>query len=138
MPEYRTRKKRDAPVRRSKVETQVDDLLAFERFRTEIAPELREMLLNGATTKQILKRFENYAAAKILTIALTEPDSSKALAAAKDILDRSHGKATETKKIEHTLASADEKEIDALIESELSDAVIIAEYSKTETDETDQ
>lgn len=135
MADYKSRGKRTAPVNRSKIEHTVDQLMAFERFRTEIAPELQEMLLKGATSKQILKKYDNYVAAKILTIALTEPDSSKALAACKDLMDRAGGKATETKKIEHSLQQTDDKELDALIKSEMADEAILAEYSKSEDED---
>lgn len=136
MANYKRRKKH-APTKTAPndVEQTTDQLLAFERFRTEIAPELQEMLYQGKGTKEILKKFESYAAAKILTIALTEQDSGKALAAAKDILDRSHGKATETKKIQHQLADVEDRDLDALIMSELSDDVLDAEFEELEDED---
>lgn len=138
MPNYRRRGKREPTEKQmSKIEHTADQLMAFERFREEIAPELQQMLLKGASTKQILKKFESYAAAKILTIALTETDSQKALSAAKDILDRSHGKATETKKIKHELAEIEDKDLDALIMSEVADETLEAEYTEVSDEDED-
>lgn len=117
----------------TKQEDVVDQVIAFERFQKEIAPELREMLLSGASTKEILKKFEPYAAARMLTIALAAPDERSAISAIKDILDRSAGKAVERKKVEHSMADMDERDLDALLSSELAELDDIeAEYSEIE------
>lgn len=122
----------------SKQEDVTDQVLAYERFRTEIAPELQEMLLRGASDKEILSKYKSYAAAKILSIALTEDDAGKALAAAKDILDRSSGKAVERKKVEHSMADMEERDLDALLASELEELdEIEAEYKEIDDVESE-
>jgi hypothetical protein len=120
MPNYPVRKKKKFTNNES-MESTVDDVIAYQEFKEKIAPELRNMLINGASAKEMLKKYENYAVAKLLTIALSDKDSGKALAAVKDILDRSQGKAVETKKLEHTMNDLSDEELDALLLSEAED-----------------
>jgi hypothetical protein len=115
-------------------ENMMDDLAALQEFRAKVAPELREMLLRGASSKEMVKKFEAHATARTITIAVFEPDSAKALAAAKDILDRSQGKAVEVKKLEHSMSDLSDKELDALLLSEKSDLDAI----DADDDEDDQ
>ena len=100
------------------MEDRLDDLDEFMQFRKKIIPELREMLLSGLTDKQILAKFSKHVSARLVTIALTEPDNGKALAAVRDLLDRVNGRATEHKKIEHQMADLTDQQLDALLKSE--------------------
>lgn len=97
----------------------LSELELFEEWKRKILPELRNRLTKGASAKEIAKEFESYAAARAVTIAITEPDSGKALAAIKDIQDRASGKATETKKIQHQLAELTDDELDAVLLTEM-------------------
>jgi hypothetical protein len=56
------------------------------------------------------------------TIALKSEDDAKALAAIKDILDRTQGKAVEKIETTHKLAGAADSELDALLLTKLKDS----------------
>lgn len=103
------------------VERNVDSLMAHDRFNEEIAPELQKLLAKGASSKEIMKKFANYASARLMTIALASSDEKAAMAAIKDVLDRAEGKATETKKIQHSMAEMDDRDLDALLKSEIAE-----------------
>ena len=136
MANYKRKKKPPAKDQRTETENVADQLMAFERFRTEIAPELQQMLIKGATASEIFKKYENYAAARALSIAFTETDSGKAMSAIKDILDRTQGKAVERRKLEHSMANIDDKDLDALLASELDDLdALEAEYEEVDATE---
>ncbi len=97
------------------------DLIEFEDFQTTILPMLRRDLKAGMTAKQLHEKYAALAAARMINIALTEENTGAAAAASKDILDRTAGKATEKKEVTHRFKDMDEKDLDALIESEEED-----------------
>jgi hypothetical protein len=96
----------------------IDDLIAFEEFQEEILPALRMALKEGKSAEEIYKMATAAAAARVVTIAVKEQDSSKALAAAKEILDRDGGKAVERKEVKHKYSELKDDELDALLLSE--------------------
>jgi hypothetical protein len=100
----------------------LDDMEEFHKFREELLPVLRQALTSGMTAEEIYTKFQAYAAARTVSIAATEIDSGKALAAIKDILDRTQGKAKERSEVTHRLANAPEEQLDALIMSKLAAA----------------
>jgi cysteinyl-tRNA synthetase len=93
----------------------------FDEFQNGILPKIRDALKAGKSSKEITEMARSMAAARIATIAATEPDAGKALAASRDILDRTEGKAVERKEIHHRLGQLKEDEIDALLISGLND-----------------
>lgn len=95
----------------------LDELVEFEEFRTTILDTIRQDLKSGMTAAQLREKYSALVQARVLTEALTD-ESARALTAAKDVLDRAHGKATEKKEITHTLKDMSEEELDALIRSE--------------------
>lgn len=97
----------------------LDKLAQFQEFVETIPEDLRKDILTGMKSHEILKKYENMAAARAVVIAMREPDSGKALAAAKDIMDRASGKAVERKQIQHQLHQVSDEEFDALLASEL-------------------
>jgi hypothetical protein len=96
----------------------LDDLAEFEQFQEEILPALRQALKEGKTAEDIYKMASSAAAARSVSIALREQDSTKALAAIRDILDRDQGKAKERMEHEHKYGKLKEEELDALLLSE--------------------
>lgn len=118
------KKDRRKEYAKRKKERVFNKLAAFEEFQATVAPRMRRLLLDGATAEELLEQAAPLAAARIATIAMTETDSSKALAAAKDIIDRSKGKAVERKQLEHKFERMDESAIDALLLSKLKEASI--------------
>lgn len=99
--------------------TALDRLAAFEAFEDEILPALREMLNAGASAEQIYEKFAPLAAARAVTVLVKEADSTKALSAAKEVLDRTRGKATERKEVKHELAALPDDQLDALLAAKL-------------------
>lgn len=98
-----------------------DDLAEFEHFRENILPEIRQAYRENKKPDDILRLTESLAAARLATIAATTPDESKALQAIKELLDRTQGKAVERKAVAHKFADVDERELDALLESALTE-----------------
>lgn len=101
----------------------------LEKMADEVLPEIQKLVATGASADSIYKKFSALAAARTITIALSDPDTGKAMSAIKEVMDRAQGKAVERKKLEHTLNDISDKELDALLKSEE------AELSKLEADE---
>lgn len=99
----------------------LDNLAAYEEFCADLPGKLKKDLLSGLSTEELYKKYETLAAARAIAIATTEQDSSKALAAIKDILDRSRGKATDKSEITHKYSDLKEEELDSLILTKLAD-----------------
>ena len=97
----------------------MDELTAFEDFKETILPALQKAVREGVTADEIYQKFQSHAAARAVSIAMKEVDSSKALAAIKDILDRSGGKAAEKREITHKLERLPDEQLDALLLSKL-------------------
>ena len=119
---YKNRKKEYAKRKQDRMLTK---LAEFEEFTTSILPKLRAMLKEGAQADDILEFSKAAAAARIVTIAATERDSTKALAAAKDVLDRTQGKAVERIQQTHKFERLEEEQLDALLLSKLKEAEVI-------------
>jgi len=99
----------------------VDDLAEFDQFRADIAPMLRKAVLEKWAPDRIYREFAAHAAARSVTIALTEDDPSKALSAIQEVLNRGFGKATEKREITNKFENLKDEDLDNLILSELSE-----------------
>ena len=99
----------------------IDNIRSFEEYRDEILPKIRKMLAQGKKSEEIMQFAQAYVAARIVTVALTEEDSGKALTAAKDILDRTQGKAKEVTETTHKFEKLSDAELDALVTSRLTE-----------------
>ncbi len=94
------------------------DLLAdYDAYAEEIAPILRKAVLEKWAPAKIFEHFSSYIAARAVTVALQEKDSSKALAAVKDLLDRSVGKATEKIEATHRYEKLADSDLDHMLEA---------------------
>jgi hypothetical protein len=69
------------------------------------------------TAEELRNKYAALVQARVITEAVSD-ESARALTAAKDVLDRAHGKATEKKEITHRLQDLSDTELDALIMSE--------------------
>ena len=114
-----TRKRASADATQHRAAGLLDDVTAFEDFRASILPVLRDALKQGMDADTIYKKFQAFAAARAISIAATEIDSSKALSAIKDILDRTQGRAKERQEVTHKLSSLPEEQLDAILLSKL-------------------
>jgi hypothetical protein len=87
---------------------------------TEILPQLfDEIRDDSVSSDDMFRKYEKIVAARLITTALTNPNAAKASAAAKDILDRVQGKATEKKDSKHRLEKISDKELKAVLASKL-------------------
>ena len=93
----------------------IDDVRDFEVFRNQFPAALRKDLLSGKNSEQLRNKYSAMIQTRILNIALTDPDSGKALAAAKDVLDRKDGKAIERREEKHLMANLPEEQIEAAL-----------------------
>ncbi len=104
-----------------KMEKHLEKMEQFEEFQREILPDLQKMLKEGKSSEEIRKFANAYVTARMVTIALTDGDASKAIAAAKDILDRDEGKAKERTEHTHRFEKLKDEELDSLILSNLKE-----------------
>jgi hypothetical protein len=112
-----------AEYRASKVHR---DLAQFEDYQT-ILKTIRDDIKKGLTPKQLREKYAPLAQARVISDMLTSDDAGKALAAAKDVLDRIEGKATEKKEVSHRFADVSDKELDAILKSEEDDLEAMSE-----------
>ena len=91
------------------------DLAEFEEYCQLVLPALRKDIKEGKSAEEIYSKYASMAAARGISIALTEPDSGKALSALRDILDRTKGKAVERVQVQHRFQNLKEEELDALL-----------------------
>jgi hypothetical protein len=101
----------------------LDELAEFERYQEEIMPILRQAIAENWTAERIWSHPKTQAmmAARAVTIGLMDKDTARALAAIKDVADRTSGKPTEKKEIKHTLEKLSDNELDALLTTKLRD-----------------
>lgn len=102
----------------------LDQLAEYETFTESVAPLLRQAIKEGWSAEKMEQdpRIQALLVARQLSIALTEKDTSKALAALKDARDRTTGKPTEKIETTHKLEKMDDKELDALLLSKFKEA----------------
>lgn len=109
----------------------IDDLQDFEDFREQILPMIRQDLKAGMSASDMRKKYQALVQARVLTTAITS-DDGRAMAAAKDVLDRQEGRATEKKEVTHRYADLGDKELDAILASEEEDLQHLIEHTSTE------
>lgn len=97
----------------------IDDLVMYDDLLQGVLSSVKKDLAAGLTGVEIMAKYAAIAAARTVSIAATEADSARALAGAKDILDRVYGKAKETKDVTHRLDKVEEKQLDAILLTEL-------------------
>lgn len=97
----------------------IDDLALHDELFSGLLGIIRDDIRRGVSAEDILTKYSQFAAARMVTIATTDADSGRAMSASKDILDRALGKARETKDITHRLDKVDERQIDAILLTEL-------------------
>jgi hypothetical protein len=96
----------------------VDDLDLLETIKANVLPQIQIDLKKGLTAKQILEKYQAYAAAVTVT-NMTDPRNS--VASAKEILDRTVGKPSEKKEVTHKYGALTDDELDALLKSRFDD-----------------
>lgn len=99
----------------------VQELEALDTFRSTFLKSIRNDLAAGLSPMQIIEKNKDLVKLRTLTTALSAADDGKALAAAKDLLDRIEGKAKESKEIIHRLDKLSDQEFDAILKSEFDE-----------------
>lgn len=94
-----------------------DRFLTNKQFRENMMSELDEDLRKGLSADEIAKKYAPAMAVRAVTIAMTEADPSKALAAVKEVLDRGVGKATEKTEVTHKYQNLPDEELDAVLKT---------------------
>lgn len=102
----------------------LDELSVMEELLSGVLTGVRNDIKAGLPAEKIMEKYAALAAARVVTVALTDIDSGKALAASKDILDRTQGKAKEKKEITHRLEKVEEKQLDAILLTEFENLSI--------------
>lgn len=95
---------------------------------------IRKDLQAGLDTKALRTKYQALLEARKLQIALMEPDSSKSLAAIRDIQDRHEGRAVERKAVAHRFEGLADKELDALLASKLEKVGLLESGDEPEND----
>jgi hypothetical protein len=95
----------------------LDLLSQFDDYTSDIIPLLRQAIKEGWTSDRIRSHPKIMAmvTARTITIALQDPDPSKALAAAKEVIDRAEGKAVERRENTHKLEKLPDEQLDAML-----------------------
>lgn len=97
-----------------------DELNQFEWFKETVLPALQKDLRDGADAESLRTKFHALVQAQMITTALASPDAKARLTAAKDILDRTEGTATQKIEQTHKLDKLPEAELDAMLLSAIN------------------
>lgn len=100
----------------------LDQLAMFQDFQLDMLPKLQALVKKGAKTDEILEMGRALAVARLVTIAATEADSGKALAAVRELLDRKEGRVVERKEVKHSMSQLKDADLDALVLTALQEA----------------
>jgi hypothetical protein len=114
---YRPRKK-SGDANQTWLANQVDDKNAIMSFAESWLPLIRKAHKEGWSADDVMRHMESAAALRVAAEMMTP--GAVGLAAAKDMLDRSKGKAVERKEVAHRLGKLPEQELDALLVSKLA------------------
>jgi hypothetical protein len=97
----------------------LDALAEFQDFQDDVLKFLRRALAEGKSRDEIEKhpKVQALLAARQVTMALTEQDAGKALAAIKDLRDRTEGRAVERKEIRTRIEEAPDEALDARLKT---------------------
>jgi len=117
------RRPRRTPQTRNRAEDRairsLDQLAEFEELFGGMVQQLKNDIKSGMKPEQLRDKYASLVTARTINIALVDPDSGKALAAAKDVIDRHAGKPKESLETTHRLEKLPDQELEALVLSEL-------------------
>lgn len=123
--QYRTHKHHQASTHDNHMAQKLDqlhaDIAEFEEFRSTTLKAIRKDIRSGLGAAELRKKWAAVIQGRLITDALTTSDESKAAMIGKDIIDRVEGKATEKKEVTHKFENMDEKELDAMLKSEIEE-----------------
>ena len=96
----------------------LDQLAAYDNYRRDISPRVRDLLASGASAQKIMDSCQELAAAKLIEKALSGQGKDQMLAITA-LLDRTVGKAAEKIEIKSAYNKMSDAELDALLASKM-------------------
>lgn len=101
----------------------LDQLAAFDEFKSNILPLLKQALEKGWTAEEIQAdpKIRAMMVARQVSIGLTDDDAARALAAIRDLRDRDEGKAVERRIVKATIENLTDAELDAKLARMMAD-----------------
>ena len=106
----------------------LDRLSQFDWFEQTILPAIREDLQAGTPAEALRAKYQAVVQACLISTAIADSDPKNRIAASKDVLDRSEGKAKERVEQTHKFESLDEDQLTAILKSKLAKASEEDEY----------
>lgn len=103
----------------------LDKLAEFEMFDKSVLPQLQRMVTENWSPDKIRRAFAPLMQARMVQMALGDPNSPNTMKAVKDILDRHEGTAVQRVDTTTTYAKMDKRELAALALQKLKDANLI-------------
>lgn len=97
----------------------IDELARYEEFKTTILPAIQADIKSGMSAEALREKYHAIVQAQLITTALSNPDPKARLTAAKDVLDRHEGTATQRIEQTHKLEKLPEEQLDAILLTEL-------------------
>lgn len=97
----------------------VDALAEFEEFRNQFLPAIRQDLSLGMGAEEIMQKYKNLAAAKLVMKIFDAQSDMAQIAAAEKILDRVDGKPVQRQELKHRLEQLSDEELEAAVKSKL-------------------
>lgn len=126
----RLKQARRTHVADGKMEEALDKLASFDEFQQSLLPQLQKDILSNMAPAELRSKYKSLLAGRQIMIGLTEVDSTKALSAIRDILDREEGKATERHEHKHQLEDLSDKQLESLLTSEIKSLNKVTERNK--------
>lgn len=125
-------RKKTSEAAKSAIAGLIDALTQFEDFASKILPAIQKDVKSGLTAKEMREKYAAIVQARQITTAILADDEGRASVAAKDILDRAEGKATERKEVTHKYADLKDEELEAILRSEEEELRHLMQHTERE------
>lgn len=113
--------KKDGYGQQARMIRNLEEAKRIEAFRENLSDSIKRDLEAGMNAEELMAKHESLAVARLVTILQTEPDSGKALAAARELLDRVQGKPTQKQEVKHQYERLQDEELDAVLKTMLDE-----------------
>lgn len=98
---------------------ELDALAEFEQFREQFLPAIRKDLSSGIDADEIMRKYKNLAAAKLVMKIVDAQSDMAQIAAAEKLLDRIDGKPVQKQELKHRLEQLSDEELEAAVKSKM-------------------
>lgn len=99
----------------------IDQARKLMAFKESLPKYLLDDITGGLGPDEIMKKYEVAAVARLIHILNSEEDSTKALNAAREILDRVQGKPTQKQEVKHRYEKLKDDELDSVLDTLLEE-----------------